>query len=188
MGARLPPAPIWASESSSWTRAAKIETQRSSGRPAAREALADLLVFLLERPGELVPRGARSTTPSGPRTPSSTSKSWLHAAVQPAARRRLGERADDPTFIQTIPREGYRFIAPVSEELKLAQNRGRPGFPRPPTSPLRRRSALRARPPRRGARTSPRWASVVVPASLPARRRRAGLDGAVGRGRREGES
>src|SRR5215469_10639019 len=31
-------------------------------------------------------------------------------------RRILGDRADDPTFIETVTKRGYRFIAPVVEE------------------------------------------------------------------------
>lgn len=71
----------------------------------------DILVFLLERPGELVSRDDLRQ------------RLWaadmfvdfdhgLNAAMN-RLRDGLGDSAENPRFIQTIPRRGYRFIAPV---------------------------------------------------------------------------
>jgi cholera toxin transcriptional activator len=70
-----------------------------------------LLLLLLERPGELVTREELRK------------KLWssdtfvdydhgLNTAVN-KLREALGDSADSPRFIQTLPRRGYRFIAPV---------------------------------------------------------------------------
>lgn len=72
-----------------------------------------ILKMLLERPGELVTREE------------------LHAALWPAdtfvdfehglnaainrLREALGDDADDPRYIETLPRRGYRFIAPITQ-------------------------------------------------------------------------
>ncbi len=76
----------------------------------------ELLVLLLERPGELVTREELRK------------KLWssdtfvdydhgLNAAVN-KLREALGDSADSPRFIQTLPRKGYRFIAPVQPSLQ----------------------------------------------------------------------
>lgn len=79
---------------------------RVRGRPV------DILLMLLARPGELVTREELR------------SRLWaadtfvdfdhgLHAAVN-RLRDALGDSADNPRFVETIPRKGYRFIAPVA--------------------------------------------------------------------------
>jgi cholera toxin transcriptional activator len=71
----------------------------------------ELLLLLLQRPGELVTREELRK------------KLWstdtfvdydhgLNAAVN-KLREALGDSAESPRFIQTLPRRGYRFIAPV---------------------------------------------------------------------------
>jgi DNA-binding winged helix-turn-helix (wHTH) protein len=71
----------------------------------------ELLLLLLERPGELVTREElRKRLWS-----SDTFVDYdhgLNAAVN-KLRETLGDSADSPRFIQTLPRRGYRFIAPV---------------------------------------------------------------------------
>src|SRR5258708_22438016 len=37
-------------------------------------------------------------------------------------RKVLGDRPDHPTFIETLPKRGYQFIAPVSEERTIARS------------------------------------------------------------------
>jgi len=88
------------------------ELLRDGTRLRLRGKPFDLLVFLLERPGELVSRDILRQH----LWPSDTFVDFdhgLHAAVN-RLRDTLGDRAGNPTFIQTIPRKGYRFIAPVS--------------------------------------------------------------------------
>jgi TolB-like protein/DNA-binding winged helix-turn-helix (wHTH) protein/tetratricopeptide (TPR) repeat protein len=71
----------------------------------------DILLYLLERPGDLVTRDEL-------RHHLWTADTFvdfdhgLNAAMN-RLRDALGDTADNPRFIQTIPRRGYRFIAPV---------------------------------------------------------------------------
>ncbi len=71
-----------------------------------------ILAMLLERPGELITReqiGQRLW-------PANTFVEFddgLNTAVR-KLRSALGEEADNPRFIETVPRRGYRFIAPVT--------------------------------------------------------------------------
>jgi cholera toxin transcriptional activator len=72
----------------------------------------ELLILLLERPGELLTREELRKN----LWPSDTFVDYdhgLNAAVN-KLREALGDSADSPRFIQTLPRRGYRFIAPVS--------------------------------------------------------------------------
>jgi Tol biopolymer transport system component/DNA-binding winged helix-turn-helix (wHTH) protein len=86
-----------------------------------------LLLTLLEHPGELVTREELRD------------KLWatetfvefddgLNTAVQ-KVRQVLGDDARNPRFVETVPRKGYRFIAPMSvdEELAPASNGAAPG-------------------------------------------------------------
>lgn len=71
-----------------------------------------VLVALLERPGALVTRDDLRTRlwPQGTYV---EFDSGLNAAIA-RLRQALGDSAENPRFIQTIPRQGYRFIAPVA--------------------------------------------------------------------------
>jgi TolB-like protein/DNA-binding winged helix-turn-helix (wHTH) protein len=78
---------------------------RLRGRPF------DILLILLERPGELISREdlrARLWT-------ADTFVDFDHGVNTAVNRLRevLGDSADNPRFIETVPRKGYRFIAPV---------------------------------------------------------------------------
>jgi TolB-like protein/DNA-binding winged helix-turn-helix (wHTH) protein/Flp pilus assembly protein TadD len=71
----------------------------------------EVLTLLLQRPGEVVPREDLQNR----LWPSDTFvefENGLNAAVK-RLRERLGDSADKPRYIETIPRLGYRFIAPV---------------------------------------------------------------------------
>ena len=73
---------------------------------------AEILTLLLERPGELVRREELQDR----LWPSQTFvefENGVNAAVK-RLRERLGDSADKPRYIETIPRSGYRLIAPVS--------------------------------------------------------------------------
>jgi TolB-like protein/DNA-binding winged helix-turn-helix (wHTH) protein/Flp pilus assembly protein TadD len=79
---------------------------RLRGRPI------DLLLVLLEKPGEIVTRDDLR----GRLWPADTFVDFdhgLHSAVN-RLRETLGESAGNPRFIETLPRRGYRFIAPVT--------------------------------------------------------------------------
>lgn len=88
------------------------ELTNSGQRIPLREQPLQLLLALIEQPGELVTREQL------------TSRLWsghtfvdfdrgLNKAVK-HLREALGDSADRPQFVETLPRKGYRFIAPVT--------------------------------------------------------------------------
>lgn len=106
-----------------------------------------ILTTLLERPGEVVSREDLRTRlwPDGTYV---DFDEGLNTAIK-TLRYALGDNADNPTFIETIPRRGYRFIAPVhtdavapsepppgaAEQLPvLIESRHAPGVVTPPPS------------------------------------------------------
>jgi TolB-like protein/DNA-binding winged helix-turn-helix (wHTH) protein/Flp pilus assembly protein TadD len=72
----------------------------------------EILALLLEHPGQLVTREQLRTR----LWPSGTVVEFDHsiAAAITKLREVLGDDAQNPRFIATVPRHGYRFIAPVS--------------------------------------------------------------------------
>jgi cholera toxin transcriptional activator len=70
-----------------------------------------VLQLLLERPGELVSREEFRETIWGSDT-FVDFEHGLNAAVN-RLREALGDSADSPRFVETLPRRGYRFIAPL---------------------------------------------------------------------------
>jgi DNA-binding winged helix-turn-helix (wHTH) protein len=90
-----------------------------------QEQSVKVLMELLERPGELVTREQlrQRLWPGG------TFVDFEHGlnAVINRLREALGDSAESPRFIQTVPRRGYRFIAPVDKGLQ----EGSAAHPRP---------------------------------------------------------
>ena len=88
------------------------ELLRSGRRIRLQEQPFRVLCLLLERPGELVTREELCQTlwPGGTFV---DFEDGLNAAVK-RLRSALGESSENPIFIETIPRRGYRFIAPVT--------------------------------------------------------------------------
>jgi DNA-binding winged helix-turn-helix (wHTH) protein len=76
-----------------------------------------VLSMLLSRPGELVTREElQNLWPSGTFVE-------FDQAINTAIRKIryvLGDSADNPRFIETVPRRGYRFIAPVESSVATA--------------------------------------------------------------------
>jgi TolB-like protein/DNA-binding winged helix-turn-helix (wHTH) protein len=75
----------------------------------------EVLAMLLERPGETVPREELRQ-----RLWSTDTFVDFDAGVNTAINRlreALGDSAENPRFIETLPRRGYRFIAPVGAEV-----------------------------------------------------------------------
>ena len=93
------------------------------------------LVELVERPGDLVTRDRlrQRLWPDG------TFVDFDHGlnAVINRLRETLGDSAESPRFIQTVPRRGYRFIAPVEGGVEA-----RAAVPQPPIGLLRTRKFL----------------------------------------------
>jgi DNA-binding winged helix-turn-helix (wHTH) protein len=88
-----------------------------------------LLALLLERPGAVVtrPEIERRLWPDG------TSVDFEHA-VNAAIRRlrvALGDDAVTPHFIETVPRRGYRFVAPVDAAARVDERAGAAAGARP---------------------------------------------------------
>ena len=79
----------------------------------------EVLVMLLERPGELVAREQLRER----LWPTDTFVDFDHGVNTAINRLReaLGDSADNPRFIETLPRRGYRFIAPVELSPGVAQ-------------------------------------------------------------------
>jgi TolB-like protein/Tfp pilus assembly protein PilF len=76
----------------------------------------EILAMMLERPGDVVTREelSRRLWPAGTFVDFEHS---LNAAVK-RLRAALGDEADNPRFVETLHRRGYRFIAPVASSEK----------------------------------------------------------------------
>ncbi len=87
------------------------ELRRGGRRIHLQDKPFDLLACLVARPGEIVSRDdlQHHLWPDGTFVVFDDS---LNAAVR-KAREALGDSADVPRFIETVPRRGYRFIVPV---------------------------------------------------------------------------
>lgn len=86
---------------------------RRAGRPVKlREQSFRILTLLLERPGEIVTREELRRV----LWPSDTYVDFDHSLNTAVMKLRgaLGDSADAPLYIETIPKRGYRFVAPVS--------------------------------------------------------------------------
>ncbi len=87
------------------------EVRKSGSRVKLQEQPFKVLQLLLERPGALVTREElRSRI-----WPDDSFGDFDHAVNVAVAKLRtaLGDSADNPSFIETIPRRGYRFVAPL---------------------------------------------------------------------------
>jgi TolB-like protein/DNA-binding winged helix-turn-helix (wHTH) protein/Flp pilus assembly protein TadD len=89
------------------------ELQKNGLKVPLQEQPFRVLGILLEHPGEVVTRGELQTR----LWPADTYVGFdegLNVAIR-KLRLAFGDSADNPRFIETLPRRGYRFIAPVSE-------------------------------------------------------------------------
>jgi TolB-like protein/DNA-binding winged helix-turn-helix (wHTH) protein len=88
----------------------------------------EVLAMLLEQPGETVPREELRQ-----RLWSKDTFVDFDAGVNTAINRlreALGDSAENPRFIETVPRRGYRFVAPVTSEAAAPKvGPAAPGFP-----------------------------------------------------------
>jgi TolB-like protein len=90
------------------------ELRRGSTRVRLQEQPFEILRMMLERPGDVVTRDElrQRLWPEGTFVDFEHS---LNAAVK-RLRAALGDDADNPRFVQTLPRRGYRFIGNVAAE------------------------------------------------------------------------
>jgi len=79
-----------------------------------------VLICLIENPGELVTREElhRKLWPADTFV---NFEHGLNAAVK-RLRQALNDSADNPRFVETLPRRGYRFIAPIQAGLGIAED------------------------------------------------------------------
>jgi TolB-like protein/DNA-binding winged helix-turn-helix (wHTH) protein/Flp pilus assembly protein TadD len=88
------------------------ELRKQGKRIKVQEQPFRVLTVLLQRPGEVVTREELRNQNWPPGTFVDFDNS-LNTAIN-KLREALGDTADNPQFIETLPRRGYRFIAPVS--------------------------------------------------------------------------
>jgi Tol biopolymer transport system component/DNA-binding winged helix-turn-helix (wHTH) protein len=117
------------------------ELRKAGVLVSLQEQSLKVLVELLDRPGDLVTREQlrQRLWPNG------TFVDFEHGlnAVINRLRETLGDSADSPRFIQTVPRRGYRFIAPVEGAADTLASE--PGAPTgiPPGVPATQSNRLR---------------------------------------------
>ena len=88
------------------------ELRKSGARLSLQQQPLQLLSVLLEHPGELVTREELRKR-LWPDDTFVDFEHGLNAAVK-RLRDTLGDSAESPRFVETVPRRGYRFIAPAS--------------------------------------------------------------------------
>ena len=88
------------------------ELRKSGARLGLQQQPLQLLSVLLEQPGQLVTREELRKR-LWPDDTFVDFEHGLNAAVK-RLRDTLGDSADSPRFVETVPRRGYRFIAPAS--------------------------------------------------------------------------
>jgi DNA-binding winged helix-turn-helix (wHTH) protein/tetratricopeptide (TPR) repeat protein len=88
------------------------ELRKQGKRIKVQEQPFHVLTVLLQRPGEVVTREELRNQNWPPDTFVDFDNS-LNTAIN-KLREALGDSADNPRFIETLPRRGYRFLAPVS--------------------------------------------------------------------------
>jgi DNA-binding winged helix-turn-helix (wHTH) protein len=88
------------------------ELRRHGMKVKLQEQPFQVLALLLERPGEVVTRDEVRTR----LWPADTFVDFDHSLNAAIRRLRdaLGDSAENPTFVETVARRGYRFLAPVS--------------------------------------------------------------------------
>src|SRR5438270_5609223 len=88
------------------------ELRRHGSRVKLQEQPFQILTLLLERPGELVTREELQKK----LWPADTFVDFDHSLNAAIRRLRdaLGDSAENPRFVETVARRGYRFLAPVS--------------------------------------------------------------------------
>jgi len=96
------------------------ELRKSGVKIKLNEQPFQVLTVLLERPGEVITREELQTR----LWPADTFVDFdlsLNGAVK-KLRTALGDESDNPRFVETLYRRGYRFIAPVSGQVANAGN------------------------------------------------------------------
>jgi TolB-like protein/DNA-binding winged helix-turn-helix (wHTH) protein/Tfp pilus assembly protein PilF len=106
------------------------ELRKKGLRLKLQDQQLNLLKILLEHPGTLVTRDELRSRLWGPGTFVEFDHSLNTAMMR--LREVLGDPSDNPRFIETVPRKGYRFIAPVRDAEKEELKRSPPAIPNTP--------------------------------------------------------
>jgi len=93
------------------------EVWKAGFRVRLQEQPFKVLVALLARPGQVVTRSELQASVWGPDTNVDFERS-LAVAVK-KVREALGDSAENPRFVETLAKRGYRFIAPVTVSIPL---------------------------------------------------------------------
>src|SRR5438445_7207598 len=88
------------------------EVHKQGVRIKLQEQPFHVLTILMQRPGEVVTR-EELRNQNWPADTFVDFDNSLNTAIN-KLREALGDSADNPRFIETLPRRGYRFIAPVT--------------------------------------------------------------------------
>ena len=91
------------------------ELRRSGSRVQLQQQPFQVLAALLARPGEMIPRDELQNK-IWPGETFIDSERGINKAIS-RLRDALGDSAERPRFIETLPRRGYRFIAPVERAI-----------------------------------------------------------------------
>jgi Tol biopolymer transport system component/DNA-binding winged helix-turn-helix (wHTH) protein len=106
----------------------RVELRRDGSPVKLREQSFLILVYLLEHAGEIVTREELQRV----LWPSDTYVAFDHSLNMAVMKLRdaLGDSYDTPLYIETIPKRGYRFIAPLSqaEEMRNELERSSPSM------------------------------------------------------------
>ena len=134
------------------------ELRKAGARLNVQDQPLRVLKVLLDRPGELVAREELRQQ----LWPSDTFVGFEHGLNAAVGRLRetLGDSADTPRFIETLPRRGYRFIGTVADE-GVQTSRGEPPAELPVEPPA---PGLAGEPPRGGTAARRRlalWSAVL---------------------------
>ncbi len=111
------------------------ELQGKAGRQVLSAQPLQLLLALAERPGEVVTREELSAR-LWPADTFVDFEHGLNAAVK-RLRDALGDVAEAPSYVETVPRRGYRLIAEVAASNAAAGDDGRVPAPGPSPRPYR---------------------------------------------------
>ena len=126
-----------------------------------------VLAALLERPGEVVTREELQLRVWGRDTTVDFDHS-LGTAIN-KIREALGDSAENPRFVETLARRGYRFIAPVTPPAVVRTESVEVAEPTPPAAPAVVAAAVGASPQVAGEAARPRrmgWVAAFVCAVL----------------------
>ena len=92
------------------------ELRRNGARVALQDQPFQVLTVLLEQPGQLITRDALQQR-IWPDVAFIDSERGLNKAMN-RLRTALGDHSAEPRFVETLPKRGYRWIAPVLHDIR----------------------------------------------------------------------